>query len=330
MDADERGIDPEGFERRLAQYDEWLRVHFTESTATEHGRSMRRFVSWCADRGLTRPSELTRPILERFQAHLHHHRRPNGRPLSLTSQRNLVVAVRAFYKWLARSNYVLSNPAADLLLPRLSRRLPKHVLTEEEAERVIAVPDTSTPHGVRDRAILETLYSTAMRRMEIVGLALYDVDADRGVVTIRMGKGRKDRVVPIGPRALAWIDRYVQEVRPTLVVPPDVEQRLFLTQYGQPFVPNALTELVRGCVERSGIAKRGGPHLFRHTCATLMLEHGADVRFIQALLGHSRLDTTSLYTQVSIRKLQQVHAATHPADLPRTGRGTGADDEAKA
>jgi integrase/recombinase XerD len=173
------------------------------------------------------------------------------------------------------------------------------------------------PMGVRDRAILETLYSTGMRRRELIGLQLFDLDRERGTVMIRQGKGKKDRMIPIGERALTWIDRYQHEVRPGLVVgrDPAVLSTLFLTHLGEPFTPNRLTQLVRGYIQAADLGKSGSCHLFRHTMATLMLENGADIRYIQAMLGHAELSTTQIYTQVSIRKLKEIHTATHPGKL---------------
>ena len=308
-------IDPEGFERRLGQYVEWLRVnHFSEVTAADRGKYLRYFLAWAADRGLTRPAEITKPILERYQKHVFHYRKADGDPLSLASQQNYLTSIRGFFKWLARQNLILYNPASEILLPRLGKRLPKHVLSTEEIERVINEPDVKTPLGVRDRAILETLYSTGMRKMELVPLQIYDLDPDRGTVMIREGKGRRQRMIPIGDRALGWIQKYLHEVRPELAVEPD-EGFIFLTRYGYAFEPNSVGGLVREYLDRAEIKKVGAVHLFRHAMATHMLEGGADIRFIQAMLGQSKLETTQIYTQVSIKKLKEVHTATHPAKM---------------
>jgi integrase/recombinase XerD len=198
-------------------------------------------------------------------------------------------------------------------MPRLpSVRLPRSVLTAAEAERVMRQPGLSTPLGIRDRAMLETLYSTGMRRIELLGLKIYDIDVPRGTVMIREGKGKKDRVVPIGERALHFIDKYLQEVRPGLAVEPE-DGTLFLMSTSEPFGANYVTKLVRDYVLAARIGKPGACHLFRHTMATLMLENGADIRFIQEMLGHAKLATTQIYTQVSIKKLKEIHTATHPA-----------------
>jgi integrase/recombinase XerD len=149
-------------------------------------------------------------------------------------------------------------------------------------------------------------------------LRLYDVDREAGIVTIREGKGKKDRVIPVGERAVAWLDKYLDQARPRLVAEPD-DGTLFLTAQGEPFGPNRLSGLVRDYVEAAEIGKHGACHLFRHTMATLLLEGGADIRFIQQMLGHARLDTTQIYTHVSIRMLKQIHSATHPAAQLKRG-----------
>jgi integrase/recombinase XerD len=312
---DDLSVDPEGFGRRLAQYEEWLKVnHFSPETAASRMKYLKRLVAWCGDRGIMRPAEVTKPVLERFQAALFHARKGDGNPLSIVSQRNYLTSLKGFFRWLARSNHILYNPASELLLPRLSRRLPKHILSVQEVEQVLALADVRTPLGLRDRAILETCWSCGPRRMELVALKLYDLDRDRGTIMIREGKGRTQRVIPIGERALKWIDKYLREVRPELVVPPD-EGFVFLTHHGKGFEIGSITELVREYVSRADLGKKGAVHLFRHSCATALLEGGADVRYVQALLGHAKLETTQIYTHVSIQKLKEVHSACHPARL---------------
>jgi integrase/recombinase XerD len=307
--------DAAGFAALATEYLEALRVlNYSGKTVESRAHHLREFIQWTAERSLARPSEVTRPVLERYQRHLYHHRKKDGKPLSFRSQHGALVPVRAFFKWLCRQNHLLANPAADLDLPRAEKRLPRHVLTASEAERVLASPPLDDALGVRDRAILETLYSTGMRRMELIGLKLYDLDQERGTVFVRQGKGKKDRMIPMGERAFGWVMRYVEEARPKLALTPD-DGLVFLTNVGLAFEPNRLTQLVRDYVDAAEIGKTGSCHLFRHTCATLMLEGGADIRFIQQLLGHEKLETTQIYAQVSIRMLKEVHTRTHPARL---------------
>jgi len=323
--------DPQGLAAYVLRYLEWLQVHNYAAPTVQNRQSyLGVFVAWCTERGLITPREITKPVLERYQRSLYTHRKANGEPLTFRAQHARLIPVRAFFKWCAKQNYLLYNPASEIELPRLEHRLPKHVLTKAEAEQVLVQPDTSESMGLRDRAILETFYSTGMRRSELMGLGLFDLDRERGTVMIRQGKGKKDRMIPIGERAVAWIDRYQTRVRPELAVERG-NATLFLTQAGEAFTPDRLTQLVRGYVNAADIGKTGSCHLLRHTMATLMLENGADIRYIQAMLGHAELSTTQIYTQVSIRKLKEIHSATHPAKL-RGARVTAlsAGDEATA
>ena len=300
--------------RAVSEFCEWMRMtNYAERTAETRQVYLTWFSAWLEERGITRPADVTKPLLERYQRSLYHHRKTDGRPLSFGFQYAQLVALRTFFRWAARTNRILYNPASELELPRLEHRLPQHVLSAPEVETVLQTADVAgNPLGLRDRAIMEVLYSTGMRRMELISLHLVDLDGERGTIRIRQGKGHKDRMVPVGERAVAWCDRYLAEVRPSYVVEPD-EGTLFLSAEGGAFTPNRMSALVRGYVDRAQLGKRGSCHLFRHSCATLMLEGGADIRYIQQLLGHADLSTTQIYTQVSIRRLQQVHAATHPS-----------------
>jgi integrase/recombinase XerD len=322
--------DPHGMAAALYGFTEWQRTKgYSERTIENRTRHMTTFILWCEERGIVRPVEVTRPVLERYQRWLYHYRKKDGEPLSFRSQHQRLTCLRAFFRYLTRHNLILYNPASELELPKLERRLPKHVLTAAEAEKVLNQADIRQPLGIRDRAILETLYSTGMRRSEVVGLKLYDLDSDRGTIMVRQGKGKKDRMIPIGERAIAWVTKYVRDVRPDLVADP-TDTALFLTALGEPFTPNRLTRVVREYVVAAELGKEGACHIFRHTMATLMLEHGADIRFIQAMLGHAELSTTQIYTQVSIRQLKEIHTRTHPAALNRRRDGAELDGDARA
>lgn len=292
---------------------EWLGVRgYSERTRENRERFLCVFAAWCEERGITRPQEVSRAVLEQYQRHLYHRRKKDGRPLSFGGQHTRLLSIRAYFKWLTRQNHLLYNPASEMDLPKREIRLPKHTLTEKEAEAVLSQMDVKDPFGLRDRALLEVLYSTGIRRMEAANLSIYDLDAERGTLMVRQGKGRKDRRVPIGARALAWVQKYLDAVRPHLVFGPDPGY-LFLTREGEAFSPNRLTQMVREYVADAALGKTGSCHLFRHTAATLMLENGADIRYIQQMLGHADLSTTEIYTQVSIQKLKEIHARTHPA-----------------
>lgn len=309
----EETTDPWGLVVLLRLFLEWRAArNYSETTRLTIEGTLSELVVWCHERGIRKATEVTRPILEAYQRALFHRRKPDGSPLSFKTQGWKISHIRTWFRWLARNNYIPANPAADLETPRVQRRIPHEYFTIDEAERILSVPDVGTPIGLRDRAILETFYSTAVRRRELGSLKLADVDFVHRTVYVKEGKGKKDRIVPIGLRAIAWIRKYLDEARPSLASADD-ESLLFLSVRGVAIHPDALTTLVRRTIETAGVTKSGSCHLFRHTAATAMLENGADLRFIQEMLGHSLISTTQIYTQVSIAKLQAVHAATHPA-----------------
>jgi integrase/recombinase XerD len=286
----------------------------TEQTIIHRERALRRFIAWCDERSINQPNALSLPVVEAYQRHLHFHRKGDGDALSLGSQHSLLAPLKAFCKWLAKEKYIAFNPAAELELPKVVRGLPKVILSCEEMAQILTNVNTTSLYGVRDRAMLELLYSTGIRRMELMNLAVSDLDLKRAALLVREGKGRKDRWLPIGERALYWLKKYCLEVRDQLLTRLD-EPHLFLTDYGEAWVKNRLSEMVKKYLYHAGIEKEGACHLFRHAMATHMLDNGADIRFIQAMLGHSDLSTTQIYTQVSIEKLREIHAATHPARL---------------
>jgi integrase/recombinase XerD len=296
----------------LHEFLEWSAVRgLSAATVQTRERSLRRFIAWCTDRQL-QPADVTRPLIERYQRHLHHARKRDGEPLALSFQQQLLLPLNALFGYLVRVGHLHANPAADLDLPRLPKRLPRSWLSVEEVEQVLAHVALYGVIGVRDRAIIETFYSTGLRRFELVALTLRDVDARTRIVRVRHGKGDKERLVPIGERALAWLLKYREEVRPLWQRGPD-DGRLWLCPDGKPLRAGPLTERLHQLLAEAGIDKPGACHIFRHTMATQMLENGADVRFVQAMLGHAQLGTTEIYTHVAIGKLQAIHAATHPS-----------------
>ena len=303
--------------RYMHAHFEWMLTHgYSADTVRARRIALRRFIAWCAERALDDPRVITKPMLERYQKSLFYYRKPDGQPLTLGSQHGCLAPLKTFFQWLARENHILYNPASELVLPKQPKRLPRTLLSVADVEAILREAEPITAPGLRDRAMLELLYSTGLRRMEVPNLAIYDVDLNRRLVFVREGKGRKDRVVPLGDRAAAWVARYLIEARPALLA-ADTE-RLFISDDGAAITPESLASKVKRYMEVAGIHRPGATHLFRHACATHMLENGADIRYIQALLGHANLATTEIYTHVSIEKLQQIHAATHPAKLTRS------------
>ena len=270
------------------------------------------FLAWAAERDLTRAGQITRPILESYQRWLWRCTKANGQRLGWSTQRNRLGVLKDFFRWVTRQDVILHNPASEVELPRMEKRLPQDVLTPSEVGRLLAVPDTSDPLGVRDRAMLELFYSTGIRRTELCRIDLPDLNTERLTLHVRLGKGKKDRVVPVGQQAIAWLERYLKEVRSRLCLDTRT-QALFLTGYGEDFNPDVVSRMVSAWLKTAGLKRKGCCHVLRHTCATHMLENGADIRFIQQLLGHEKLDTTAIYTEVSIKQLQEVHARCHPS-----------------
>lgn len=322
--------DPKSMRPMMARFLEWMQVrNHTPRTLESYERALRYFAAWTEERGIEKPAEVMKALVEQYQRHLFYRRKADGKPLSYSTQLNLIHPMRSFFRWLSRSGFIEANPSLEMDLPRQDVRLPQVILTPSQAESVINQPNVKTALGLRDRAILETLYSTGMRRMELVALTVYAVSPERGTVMIRRGKGRKDRLIPIAPRALGWLDKYLAQVRPELVDGED-PGAIFLSVSGKPLTPDELSQIVSAYVRESGVSAAGACHLFRHCVATGMLENGADLRAIQELLGHQSVDTTTIYAHLSIEKLREVHAATHPGNRrepePAALKGDEKDD----
>jgi integrase/recombinase XerD len=291
-----------------------LRVrNYSEYTVRNRQVHIGFFIAWLKQIQLVDPMQVTRSVLEDYQRHLFQYRKRNGDPLTFRSQHSYLVPIRMWFRWMTRDNRVPHNPASELELPRLGRSLPKNILSAREVEQVLKLCNTSTPNGIRDRAMLEVLYSTGLRRMELIGLKLFDLSLDRGLVLVRQGKGKKDRYVPIGRRAIGWLERYLREVRLNSPADPD-NMTVFLTAQGETFSRDHMSYTVKLRIAAAKLGKTGSCHLFRHTMATLMHEGGADIRYIQQMLGHEDIKSTQIYTHVALRGLQEVHAATHPAE----------------
>ncbi|NIO79566.1 MAG: site-specific tyrosine recombinase XerC [Candidatus Aminicenantes bacterium] len=326
-------------EEKQKKYLGWMSMRgYSMETIKSYGHGLSHFINWCHERGILRPGDVTRKLMERYQAHLGRvgkkstgaKGRGKGKGdkntgLSTRYQCTILCGLRGFFSWLCKNNHILYNPASELEFPRQEKSLPRDLFSVGEVELILNQVDLSSYFGLRDRAILETFYSTGMRRFELCRLRCKDVYIEGGVVLIREGKAKKDRLIPIGERAAAWIEKYMNDLRPRLLEKlnkdkddhdhNDIEINrgmLFLSKWGKALYPTSLSRLVNFYIKKSGINKEGSCHLFRHTMATLMLEGGADIRYIQQMLGHSSLESTQIYTRVSIKKLKEVHKKTHP------------------
>lgn len=273
-----------------------------------------RFADWCVAHALHKPSEVTFRHVEGFHALVRSTKRRDGRSLAVSTQLQRLYPLRVFFRWALRESIVGADPTLRMELPRLPVRVPEAVMSIEEVRRVLACVNGASAIEVRDRAIMETLYSCGLRRSEVAGLQLADVDSHKGVIYVRRAKGGRNRHVPVGRIALHWIERYVREARPGLVADSD-DTTLFLHARGEPLRKHRLSDLVKRRLCAAEIRRTGSCHLFRHAMATHMLDNGADIRHLQLILGHAQLNTTAIYTHVSIGRLSAVHARTHPAEL---------------
>lgn len=298
--------------------------NYSAQTILSQTKQLRHFRETCEQRGVRNVNAIGRQTILDYQRHLFHYRKKRGGALANGTQRQWLTAVVSFMAWLTRQGIIPFNPAAELEMPRTEHRLPKAILSHSEVERVLRVPDVTRPFGLRDRAILEVFYSTGIRRGELCHLNLNDIDFERGVLRVEQGKGRKDRYVPIGARALNWVERYLTHARPRLGRISD-PVALFLGTTGRRVHPGRLAAHVHQLIVRARLGKTGSCHLFRHAFATVLLENGCDIRHIQSMMGHAKLETTAIYIHLNMRDLKAAHEKYHPAKLPRDRR-EGAQD----
>lgn len=308
------------------RYLQYLKVlNRSEIGIMESRRILFHFVVFCLERSVFLVADVNRHILESYQKKLSFQRRDLPKSpkkpqdeaklfISPATQIRILTIIRQFFAWLSRSRILSQNPAADMEYPKAPTRLPRDWLSEEEIEKVMAMPDLETMTGFRDRVMMEVLYSTGIRRTELSKLKVLDILWTQGYLRILEGKGKKDRFVPIGERALYWLNRWVLEFRPKLFLPPDPGW-VFLTVTAQRIVAGNVGQKISEYIKASGVKKRGSCHLFRHSFATQLLDAGADLRSIQLMLGHASIRTTQIYTHIAIKSLKETHARLHPAEI---------------
>ncbi|ADJ28920.1 site-specific tyrosine recombinase XerD [Nitrosococcus watsonii] len=280
----------------------WLEEGLAENTLAAYRRDLEGFSRWLDSQGRA----LIRAQREDVLAYLAHRLEGGGKSRSVARS---VSSLRRFYRYLMREKIRDSDPSDRVELPRLGRLLPES-LSEGEVEALLAAPKTNDSLGLRDRTMLETLYATGLRVSELVNLTLSQLNSRQGVVRLS-GKGNKERLVPLGEVALSWLDRYCHEARPGLVR-GQLNEILFLTRRGGAMSRQAFWYLIKRYARQSGIQKTLSPHTLRHAFATHLLNHGADLRVVQILLGHADLSTTQIYTHVARARLQQLHQQHHP------------------
>ena len=277
---------------------------------------LNRFFRYLEEVSISEITAVTRDTVRDYQIHLYEELNRKGEPNSVFAQNNALKVVKSFFRFLGAEGYLPGDPAKGVAYAKVPKRLPRSILTQAEMKRLLHVPNTGTVVGYRDRALLEVLYSTGIRKEEINGLLLQDVDCQGGFVRVNSGKGGKDRVVPLGKIACRYLENYIKAVRPSLIRDP-YENHLFLSLRGKRLSKNVVWGIVKRYTRKTGIKKIISPHTFRHTCATLMLRNRANIRHIQEMLGHASLNSTQVYASVSITDLKEVHARCHPRERDR-------------
>lgn len=304
-------VDSKLWQQRFAEH---LRSYRrSEETIASYNVQVRQFLSFLEARGLTSPAEIKKTDVEAYQVSLEHQLTFKGTPLKLTSKNNKISTIRAFIKFLRRANVLMTDPARDIVCPRPPKTILPDLPSEEQIQVLLETPDVSTAIGLRDRAILELFYSSALRNMELRLLKVGDVDFGRLQVRVYRGKGGRGRVVPLGETAAAWVEQYLAKGRPQLL--RDSEHGfLFVSYRGYPFKCNRLGELVVRNAEEAGLPMRVTPHMLRHACATHMLRNNVRFRHLQEFLGHATPSSTQIYTRVEISDLAEAHRACHPRE----------------
>ncbi|PZP61115.1 MAG: site-specific tyrosine recombinase XerD [Azospira oryzae] len=281
----------------------WLEEGLSQNTLEAYRRDLRLLAEWLSrERGRALP-EATRADLLDYLAD-----RVAGRARPRTTSRQLS-SFKRFYRFLLREGQILADPTLHIDAPKVPRAVPRS-LTEADVERLLNAPDVRTPRGLRDKAMLEMLYASGLRVSELVAITLAQVSLDMGVVRV-LGKGGKERLVPLGEEAVAWLKRYLEETRPRLLA-GRAASALFLTARAEPMTRQAFWHLMKRYARQAGVRSPLSPHTLRHAFATHLLNHGADLRVVQLLLGHSDISTTQIYTHVARERLKQLHAKHHP------------------
>jgi integrase/recombinase XerD len=308
-----RPIDPRSFEEALQALLDELRVRWYSKPLQKQARNvLLRFFSHLRENGVRDLRAVREEHVVTWARLLAESKSPLGNTYSLATQRSYLALLQRLFRFLFREGVILQDPTLNFVLPSW-KKLPRALLNQTQSRRLVSSPDPFTVRGKRDRAVLELLYGTAIRVGECERLDLRDVDLLRGQLFVRLGKGRKDRILPVVGRAAAALDVYLRDSRPELVHDPR-ERALFLTNRGTRLPVKRIQDLVRSHARAAGITVRVTPYTLRHGCATHLLQNGADVRHVQKLLGHASLKTTAISTHVAPEDLRRAVEKAHPRE----------------
>lgn len=273
---------------------------------------LKRFCCYLEDERIFDVTDLCRDVLEDYQQELSFSLTAKGKPFSLKTREKRLCTIKGFTRYLMEKDYLVSDPGRHIKLPKIPKRLPRLIMNPSDIKRLMGAPDMRSALGYRDRVVLELLYDTAIRRAEMARIKLTDLDLNDGYIRIT-GKGEKERMVPVSSRVCTLLHNYILGVRPAIVRGEDPGY-LLLNPDGKPVNVHLVWQIVRRNVRLSGIGKHVTTHTFRHTCATHMLKNGAPIRHLQEMLGHESLESTQIYTHVTINDLKEIHAKYHPSE----------------
>jgi len=282
----------------------WLEDGLSRNTLESYRRDLSKFARWLEQQRNASLLQGTQTDIQGFLAHLVVEQKARA-----TSTSRAISSLKRLYQYCLRQNKISVDPTVQITSPKLPRGLPKS-LTEQDVELLLNAPDINTPLGLRDRTMLEVLYASGLRVSELVGLSVAQVSLDMGVVRV-MGKGSKERLVPLGEEALEWVRRYLADGRPALLNNL-VCNEMFVTARGEGMTRQMFWYLIKRHAKTGGLQKSLSPHTLRHAFATHLLNHGADLRVVQLLLGHADISTTQIYTHVARERLKSLHAQHHP------------------
>lgn len=280
----------------------WLEEGLSRNTLDSYRQDLTHYALWLQSQGSDDMLGAGEADIQSYIAY----KFPTSKPRSIS---RLIASLRRLYRFYLRENRISADPSLRIDSPKLPRSLPKS-LSEEEVEALLAAPNTQEPIGLRDKAMLEMLYASGLRVSELVGIKVTEVSLTEGVVRAT-GKGSKTRLVPLGEEAVSWISQYMAQARP-LILEHRLSDSMFVTQRGEAMTRQAFWYLIKRYALQAGIAKHLSPHVLRHAFATHLLNHGADLRVVQMLLGHSDISTTQIYTHVARERLKQLHSMHHP------------------
>jgi len=306
----------ESVEKLLEEYSrELVGKGFSASTVEAYGLlNLGPFLKFLTQKGVVDLRRVGLDELLEYRLSVLEGKTSQGRPYRHGTVAMRIRTVKRFFSWLEETGRILLNPAGRLEEPRKLKKFPVTVLTEDEAERLLAIPDTSTTTGLREKAVLEVLYSTGIRLGELLALLPEDVDFEGGVLRVNLGKGAKDRVVPLGDTASRFLKAYITQTRPYLARKGGEIKNLFLSHLGTPLSGTLVERMVTHAARRAGIERQVTPHTLRHTCATLMVRRGAPIQAVSLLLGHTDLSSTQIYTHVAGADVKETHEASHPRE----------------